>query len=396
MITVKVLLINPGRLPNPAYNGGAVEVLIDQYTTIPQKDTDFTIYSAYSDEVRKAKHLHNEYRYININKNPLIKIILFILNKISKKYVGNYYIRKVISDVKKRKETKKYNLIIVENASEYTIELSKKFSIPILLHQHNNFITKENKWSKAIIESCSKIICVSNFVKQSIIEINPNANVDVIYNGVDNQKFFYKENKELIKKYKINKKKDFVFGYVGRVVPEKGIKEILIAFKKIIKKHPNSKLLIIGSNDSLYAKETPFLIECRNLVNNLKDKVIFTGYIPNNMVNEYYSLMDVQLVPSIIDDACPMTVMEGLFVGLPQIVTNSGGIPEEVNSNCAIIIKRENMINNLIDAMNKIMSDKKQITVMKKEAIKQSNKFSLSKYQENIINTIKNFSEEEM
>lgn len=391
---MRVLLINPGRLPNPAYNGGAVEVLIDQYTKEPQKNIQFTIYSAYSNEVKKNNTSINEYRYIDVNRNPLMKTILYLINKLSKKYIGNYYIRKVISDIKKRKEIRKYDLIIVENICEYTMVLSQKIKAPILLHQHNNFITRDNKWSKKIITSCSKIICVSDFVKKNIIEVCSDANVEVLYNGIDHHKFFYKENLELAKKYKIEKNKDFVFGYVGRVVPEKGIKEILIAFKEIIKTHPNSKLLIIGSNDSLYAKETPFLIECRKLVYDLKDKVIFTGYIPNERVNEYYSLMDVQLVPSVIDDACPMTVMEGLFIGLPQIVSNSGGIPEEVNSKCAIIIKKENLISNLIDAMNKIMNSEKQIIDMKKEALKQAKKFSLSKYQENIIKTIEEFSEE--
>lgn len=392
---MKVLLINPGRLPNPAYNGGAVEVLIDQYTSNPQEKINFTIYSAYSDEIKNKNNLINEYRYIDVNKNHIMKAILYVVNKVSKKYIGNYYIRKVISDIKKKKETKKYDLIIVENASEYVIPVSKKIPAPILLHQHNNFINRKNKWSEEIIKCCNKIICVSNFVKKSIIEVCKEANVEVIYNGIDSNKFYYNYNNALAKKYKINRDKDFIFGYVGRVVPEKGIKEILISFKEIVKTHQNCKLLIIGSNDSLYEQETPFLSDCRKLVEDLNDKVIFTGYIPNDKVNEYYSLMNVQLVPSIIDDACPMTVMEGLFVGLPQIVSNSGGIPEEVNSECAIIIERKNLIDNLIDAMNKIINDKKRLDNMKKEAIKQSAEFSLLKYQESIINTIKEFSKEE-
>ena len=49
-----------------------------------------------------------------------------------------------------------------------------------------------------------------------------------------------------------------------------------------------------------------------------------------------YSAADIQVVPSMFDDPCPLTVIEGMVMGLPQIVSISGGIPEEVSDENAI------------------------------------------------------------
>ena len=60
-------------------------------------------------------------------------------------------------------------------------------------------------------------------------------------------------------------------------------------------------------------------------------------------------------MPSIWDDPAPLAIIESLAAGKPIITTNSGGIPEYVNGDCAIILNRNsNLIQSLTDAMLKL------------------------------------------
>ncbi len=123
---------------------------------------------------------------------------------------------------------------------------------------HNDFLNKHTKNVNKIINSYDEIWALSEFVKHRIIEINKSAKVKVLYNGVDLKLFSNKKNilvQESVKnKYNINSNEK-VFIYCGRIVEEKGIKQLILAFNNLCKNVENIKLLVIGSyntNDSYY------------------------------------------------------------------------------------------------------------------------------------------------
>jgi len=386
---MKILVINPGTLPSPALYGGAVETIIDQYTI--NQSIDFVIYSQVDNcSFNNYKKKNVEYRYIYKEKKKGFKFYTFkILNKIFKNYYfGDVYTSSIIKDLKRRKEKECYDYIIIENIPKFVLPFHIFFKKNIVLHQHNNYLNKKSRLNTSIIKKCSKIITVSNFVKNNIKKNYEKNEITTVYNGVD-QEFTKVSNKEITSlKKQLGLNESLVFGYVGRLVKEKGVKEILYAFKEIHKKYPNTKLLMVGSQGFASNKKTDFIDECKKIISELDDAVIFSGFIEQKKLHKYYSIIDVQLVPSIIDDACPMSVLEGMAVGCAQIVTDSGGIPEEVSTDSAIIISRNKLIDNLISKMEILINDEKYRKKLVNNSIKRSKFFTKEIFVKNFLETI--------
>jgi glycosyltransferase involved in cell wall biosynthesis len=117
-----------------------------------------------------------------------------------------------------------------------------------------------------------------------------------------------------------------------------------------------------------------------------KEKVVFTGYIDNNSLYKYYQLADVMAVPSLWEEACSLTIIEGLTSGLPLIVTNSGGTPELVTQDSAIILVRdEYLIDNLALKINYLYNNEQKRLSMSEAAIKESKIFFRRKYYEEYV-----------
>ena len=115
-----------------------------------------------------------------------------------------------------------------------------------------------------------------------------------------------------------------VIGFVGRLVAEKGILELLAAVEKIKHTHPQIQLLIIGPYDSEKADAlTPAVAQQYGLQNHC----IFTGRRED--MPELYSLMDIFVLPS-HREGFPRSPMEASAMAVPSIVTNIRGCREAV------------------------------------------------------------------
>ena len=82
-----------------------------------------------------------------------------------------------------------------------------------------------------------------------------------------------------------------------------------------------------------------------------RDRIIFTGYVDNSEVYKYASLANVQCVPTLVEEAAGMVLLEAMAEGLPLIVTKSGGVMEYVDESTAWMIERENIVENLKEAI---------------------------------------------
>lgn len=153
-------------------------------------------------------------------------------------------------------------------------------------------------------------------------------------NGIDTTHFSLDQISEDIKqklKQDLNiTEKDFVFVFVGRLVGDKGINEMVEAFKKVSALHQNAKLLLVGSfeteldpldNDTLNEIET-------------NSNIISVGFQKD--VRPYFAISNALVFPS-YREGFPNVVMQAGAMGLPSIVSNINGCNE-------IIIEGENGI----------------------------------------------------
>lgn len=122
---------------------------------------------------------------------------------------------------------------------------------------------------------------------------------------------------------------DFVIGYCGRLVRDKGIVELIDCFKILKNKHKERsiKLLIIGNPEERDALPQPTL----DYIKETQD-VVFTGRVPYDIIQNYYMLMDVFVLPS-YREGFPTVVLEASAMERPVITTKKTGCIDSIVEN---------------------------------------------------------------
>ena len=121
--------------------------------------------------------------------------------------------------------------------------------------------------------------------------------------------------------------KEFIFVYVGRLVSDKGLNELVKAFDTI-SKNQDVKLILVGWRES---ELDPLLLETENTLKQ-NEHIIEVGYQPD--VRPYFAIADVLAFPS-YREGFPNVVLQAGAMRMPSIVTNINGCNE-------IIIEGEN------------------------------------------------------
>ena len=400
---MKVAVITSGFLPIPATKGGAVENLIINLLNENEKESknnvDFEIFSIYDNEAVEESKKYQKVKFRFIKPSNIIKIldkILFLFAKnILKKdnsqsyrfiFQRLYYLKQVSKFLKKYD----YDRVLLENHPTQYLALKwnqnyKKYNGRYYYHCHNEFPGLYG--CENIIKNTKKFICVSDYIAKYLKKyLNmEEKNFGVLRNGIDTEKFrksiSQQEISDLKKTYNINEN-DKIILFTGRIVPEKGIKELLISLKKI--KQDNYKLIIVGTSLNSLNVKTKFEEELNVIVNDLKDKVIFTGFIDYDEIYKYYKMADFAVLPSIWDDPAPLTIIEALVSGLPIITTNSGGIPEYAKENSAIILDRNSdLIFNLTKNIEELLEDDEKRIKMGQNGRKVSENLTLNSFYDN-------------
>lgn len=389
----KVLVIISGGLPIPAIKGGAVETLIDMYINANEKlkKYKFEVYSTYCDGIEEysKKYKYTKFNYIKTNKffYQISRLIRAFMHKVLKLPVEFKFIHEVIKDI--CYNNKQYDLIIVENNASLVIPLYKKFGNKIILHLHNDNVNNKIQDGIETYNDCKRIYAVSDYIKERCETCGENiGKVITLFNGINQDELTMYSNsetrKEIRAKYNI-KNEDVVFIFSGRICDDKGVKELLIAFNNF-KMHNNAisaKLMIVGASFFSAKKPTKYVKKLIDIAKSNKDDIIFTGYIKHCEMGKVYSASDVQVIPSKFDDPCPLTVLEGMTMGLPQIACKCGGIPEEVSEDNAILVERKNIIEELEFAMKKMYNDKNLREHMGIFSKKRASMFKEEQYIEN-------------
>jgi len=116
---------------------------------------------------------------------------------------------------------------------------------------------------------------------------------------------------------------DFIFIFVGRLVGDKGINELVSAFASLSAERPQAKLLLVGpAEDHL----DPLLPETVRLIET-HPKIISAGY--QNDVRPYFAISDALVFPS-YREGFPNVVMQAGAMGLPAVVSDINGCNEIV------------------------------------------------------------------
>jgi len=172
---------------------------------------------------------------------------------------------------------------------------------------------------KKICERVDKIIAVSNFTAQNVIDdyAIPPTKIEVIPNGVDLNKFNPKVD-GIKMRGSLGITDEPVILYVGKLEFNKGIEYLILSFSKIVKQIPNAKLVIVGNG--------PIKNRLMNLVKQkkLSKSVIFTGKIPSKKLPSIFAASDLFVLPSLME-GFGIVLLEAMACGKPCIATKAGG-----------------------------------------------------------------------
>jgi glycosyltransferase involved in cell wall biosynthesis len=199
---------------------------------------------------------------------------------------------------------------------------------------------------KVLIDSISQ---KKFLIKENVISIKKSF----VFNkgsvgGVNIRKFKFDKKKriQLRKKYSISKN-TFVFLYLGRINKDKGIDELLKAFKKI-NSHRDILLIFVGS-----VEDEKFISEFKN-----QKKILSFNY--TTKPEDWFSLADILCLPS-YREGFGTVVIEAASCGIPTLCSNIYGLRDSIIKNKTGFFHKVGSINDIKNKMLYIISHKRKI-----------------------------------
>ena len=211
----------------------------------------------------------------------------------------------------------KIKVVIAAHARELLFNTDKK----------NLFSKIFSSYKKSILNRADLLLPVSDFTKELIVEAGVNSDkIRVVINGTNPDFFFPKDVSELKKSLNLSSK-NIIFS-LTRLIKRKGIDLVLESLPDVIKKVPNAHYVIGGSG--------PEEENLKELVSKyeLQDYVTFVGKIPDHLINDFYNLCDVFVLPAVTEklsvEGFGIVFLEANACKKPVIGSNSGGIPSAI------------------------------------------------------------------
>lgn len=284
---------------------------------------------------------------------------------------------KAMLEMKRIFKREKFDLIqySTPNASLYASMAGKLAHVPVRLYcQWGLVFVGFQGLKRKIFQMEEKYVCHlsthiepdsnSNLRFAHEIGLYPKGKGSVIWNGsacgVNLTKFDISNKEEYRKdiREQLDISEDaFVYGFVGRITRDKGVNELLEAYKKL---NDDSYLIMVGPsevdetiNQELYTWASE------------NEKTKFTGY--TTVVEQYLSAMDCYILPS-YREGFGMGVVEAEAMGVPVIVTDIPGPTDAMIDNETGIVVQKADVESLYNAMISIREDKVRYFAMAEKA----------------------------
>lgn len=168
----------------------------------------------------------------------------------------------------------------------------------------------------------TEVIVNSNYMKCEIqrlfglpfdkINVIPNGVNLNLYNGIERDYDFRR-------KYAMDNEK--IILYLGRLVYEKGVQNLISAMPKILEHYNDAKLVVAGKGGMLDELKA----QVKNM--GIENKVYFTGYLDSKSVQKMYKCADVAVFPSTYEPF-GIVALESMLSGTPTVVSDIGGLNE--------------------------------------------------------------------
>ncbi len=195
---------------------------------------------------------------------------------------------------------------------------------------------------KKIWNQAKAVVSNSQGLKELALKTDSNQQIEVIYNGIDTEKFFPVSDREDL---------DFHLTLGGtRITHRKGIKYLILALEKLLPKYPQIKMDIIGEGNQK--------TELEELVREKKMEgpIRFVGKVAHEKILSFYQRSKVFVLPS-LNEGMSNAMLEALASGLPIVSTRTGGADELVEDGCNGFLVKKNDPDDLAIKIEKLILD---------------------------------------
>ena len=317
-----------------------------------------------------SKHLvEQKYRVIIVSsnydnfktieeKNGIINIHLPIHNLFKSRYPiikHNKKYKEIIHELDKYKIDRiivntRFHLTTLEGA-----KYGKKRNIPVYLIEHgSNHLSVNNKvldyFGAHYEHALTKIV-------EKYVDYNYGVSEDACiwqkHFKITSDGVWYNSINRFDKDVKISKPKDKItILYAGRILKDKGIEDLVIAFKKLQRKHSNIELIIAGDGNYL-----PYLKENYGTLKNTK----FLGKVNFQELIKIYAKAHIFVHPSHYPEGLPTCILEAGLMKCAVVVTPNGGTKYFIDNTNGFVVESQK---ELEDRLNELLNDKKLIEKM--------------------------------
>lgn len=254
--------------------------------------------------------------------------------------------------------------------------VSKIFELPLVttihatehgrnLGLHTSGQRQINEIENNLALEADQIICCSQYMQDEICTLFGvhRAMVKIIPNGVDPQQFMTLPEAPRIQ---ISPQEKAIV-FLGRLVPEKGIWQLINSFAQVQERIADAKLYIGGRGPQ------KTILEERVAALGLEDNVIFTGFLKEMDRNYIYHHASVAVFPSLYEPF-GIVALEAMATRTPVVVSDVGGLAEIVTDGKTGLKVPAGNEGALSEAIIKILEDKKQAGQMIENAFTEVNR----------------------
>lgn len=230
------------------------------------------------------------------------------------------------------------------------------------IHDETQRYINDSEWM--LTYESSEVIVNSNYMKNEVQRLFglPYDKINVIPNGVNLQLFSnVNVDYDFRRQYAMDNEK--IILYVGRLVYEKGIQNLIAAMPKILDRYHDSKLIICGRGGMIdeLMEQVKYL--------GIDNKVYFAGYCDSKKMQKMYKCADVAVFPSTYEPF-GIVAIESMLSGTPTIVSDVGGLNEIVEHGVTGMKSYAGNANSIADSVLALLFDPKLCANISQNAIK--------------------------
>ncbi|MDP2653499.1 MAG: glycosyltransferase family 1 protein [Candidatus Omnitrophota bacterium] len=238
-------------------------------------------------------------------------------------------------------------------------------------------IETTDKQLHQIVERADKIICCSQNTINDLCRYFPVdlSRVALVYQGVDKKIFYPVGDHERRKAEGYIRRKGitgpFVL-FVGTIEPRKNLQNLLRAFAQLKQKHKYpGKLVVIGMKGWMQEIISDVLKQL-----NLRNQVIFLGYVSDEALRYFYNLSDVFVFPSFYE-GFGFPIVEAFCCGAAVVTSNVSSCPE-IAKDAALTVNPEFPVE-IAEAIHQVLQDDKLRKSLKDKGLHRAQDFSFLK-----------------